>query len=144
MDTSTLTIDTTALLVAEQAYNAARAARDASGHKDLPEWKEVGDGKKIALSNAARAAIDGRPVWDVWSLSVGETPSDATQVLWRQKAAPLQLIPRVFAAVGDAIRAVQGSGADVSAGEPSILEDVAPETTPAPEEPEDVSEDAEE
>ena len=79
------TTDKLALHVAEQACEVVRTARNAQGAQDLPSWDQVPDLKQLYLTNAARASLDGSEVWDVWSLSCGEKPDDATQVLWKSR-----------------------------------------------------------
>jgi hypothetical protein len=97
------TTDTLALNVAERAYEVARAARNAQGAQDLPSWSQVPDLKKLYLTNAARAALDGKEVWDVWSLSCGKEPDDATQVLWKGRPPLLQFLPKLFLHFGRAV-----------------------------------------
>ena len=118
--------DTTAITVAEQAYEIVRIARIAQGAQDLPTWADVSAQKKIALTDAARAALDGRDVWDVWCLSCGEQPNDATQVLWRQRPPLLQLLPRAYTAFG---RAVASLLPEVSTPVTDILNDEIPNLT---------------
>ena len=102
------TSDTFAVVLAEKAYSIAKTAREAQGASDLPTWSQVPDVKKIALTNAARAAYDGADVWDVWAISCGAEPDDATAVLWRQKPQVLKLLPEIFWAFGQSLRALNG------------------------------------
>ena len=97
------TTDKLALLVAEQAYEVVRTARNAQGAQDLPSWDQVPDLKQLYLTNAARASLDGSDVWDVWSLSCGTEPEDATQLLWKSRPPLLQLLPKTFVCFGRAV-----------------------------------------
>jgi hypothetical protein len=97
------TTDKLALLVAEQAYEIVKTTRNAQGAQDLPSWQQVPDLKQLYLTNAARAALDGSEVWDVWSLSCGTEPDDATQLLWKSRPPMLQLLPKTFVSFGRAV-----------------------------------------
>ncbi len=97
------TTDKLALLVAEQAYEIVKTARNAQGAQDLPSWHQIPDLKQLYLTNAARAALDGSEVWNVWSLSCGTEPDDATEVLWKSRPPMLQLLPKTFVSFGRAV-----------------------------------------
>lgn len=90
------TSDAQATIVAEQAFNVARVARQAHGHTDLPEWHLLPPLKQSYFVKATRAALDGRPVWEVWAFSCGALPDDATKDLWLKKHTSLQFLPTVF------------------------------------------------
>ena len=135
--------DHRALHVAEQAYEVVRTARNAQGAQDLPSWDQVPDLKQLYLTNAARASLDGSEVWDVWSLSCGEKPDDATQVLWKSRRGLLQLLPKTFVSFGRAV--VFAGNVDVG-GEEVPTEEVDEEvpTEEVDEEVVDLEEDPEE
>ena len=137
------TTDKLALHVAEQAYEVVRTARNAQGAQDLPSWDQVPDLKQLYLTNAARASLDGSEVWDVWSLSCGEKPDDATQVLWKSRPPLLQLLPKTFVSFGRAV--VFAGNVDVG-GEEVPTEEVDEEvpTEEVDEEVVDLEEDPEE
>tara|TARA_R110000851_G_scaffold126371_5_gene257752 strand:+ start:9313 stop:9750 length:438 start_codon:yes stop_codon:yes gene_type:complete len=137
------TTDKLALHVAEQAYEVVRTARNAQGAQDLPSWDQVPDLKQLYLTNAARASLDGSEVWDVWSLSCGEKPDDATQVLWKSRRGLLQLLPKTFVSFGRAV--VFAGNVDVG-GEEVPTEEVDEEvpTEEVDEEVVDLEEDPEE
>ena len=131
------TTDKLALHVAEQAYEVVRTARNAQGAQDLPSWDQVPDLKQLYLTNAARASLDGSEVWDVWSLSCGEKPDDATQVLWKSRRGLLQLLPKTFVSFGRAV--VFAGNVDVG-GEEVPTEEVDEEVVDLEEDPEEQEE----
>ena len=118
------TTDQLALFVAEQAYGVVRAARIAQGAQDLPSWDQVPDLKQIYLTNSARAALDGAEVWDVWSLSCGSEPDDATQTLWKTRPPLLRLLPATFVNFGRAVALARNLDTDIlsDVAEPSVEE----------------------
>lgn len=97
------TTDKLALFVAEQAYEVVKTIRESQGSQDLPSWSQVPDLKQLYLTNAARASLDGSEVWDVWSLSCGTEPDDATQLLWKSRPPLLQLLPKTFVSFGRSV-----------------------------------------
>lgn len=118
------TKDAVAAQVAEQAYQIVRVCRLSDGATDLPEWSQIPGPKKTFLTTAARAALEGQEVWDVWALSCGEEPTEATATLWRQKPAVLQLLPKVYEGFGKAV-ALHTTG-EIPEPPSSILEDEVP------------------
>lgn len=124
MPTQQITDDNVAFLVAEKAYNVARTALETQGSTGLLEWVHIPATKKLMLTNAARAAINGQPVWDVWAISCGSVPDDATHVLWRSKERLLKLLPTVFHEVGAAIAAVSPELSTASTSPADPLNDV--------------------
>jgi hypothetical protein len=97
------TADPVAAQVAEQAYQIVRICRESEGATNLPEWSQIPGVKQTFLTNAARGALEGKEVWDVWALSCGEEPTEATAPLWRQKPSVLQLLPKVYESLGKAV-----------------------------------------
>ena len=124
MSKSASSEDKLASLVAAQAYNIVRISRVSDGATELPEWGSIPELKKSFLIRAARAALDGSEVWDVWAYSCGEEPTDATAMLWRQKPAVLQLLPKVYESFGKAV-ALHTTG-EVPEPPSDILEDEVP------------------
>lgn len=118
------TTDTVAAQVAEQAYQIVRVCRLSDGASDLPEWAQIPGIKQAFLTNAARAALDGKEVWEVWAFSCGEEPTEATATLWRQKPPVLQLLPKVYEGFGKAV-ALHTTG-EIPEPPSSILEDEVP------------------
>jgi hypothetical protein len=118
------TDDQVAPLVAEQAYHIVRVCRLSDGATDLPEWDQIPEPKKSFLTKAARAALGGAEVWEVWAHSCGEAPTDATAMLWRQKPPVLQLLPKVYEGFGKAV-ALHTTGA-VPAPPRDLLDDEVP------------------
>lgn len=102
------TTDKLALFVAEQAYEVVRTIRESQGAQDLPSWGQVPDLKQLYLANAARASLEGSEVWDVWSLSCGTEPDDATQLLWKSRPPLLQLLPKTFVGFGRSVAYARG------------------------------------
>ena len=136
------TDDALAVLVAKQSYGIVKTSRQSDGATDLPEWEHIPGLKQTYLTNAARAALNGSEVWDIWAISCGETPNDATPVLWRQKPDALQLLPRVYEAFGKAVSfhtkgEIPGPSEDLLEDEvPSLFEETEQTDSGEEEEPE--------
>lgn len=126
------------LNLAIHAYTFARLVRLSQGASDLPEWDLIPSHKQLHFTNAAKAALRGAPVWDVWALSVGEVPNDAHSTLWRQKQPVYQLIPSAIHAFGEAIRGLVPSPVPAPESVPPLEDtgsDLPPEIEEDPEDP---------
>lgn len=117
---------------AKAAYGIVKAAREAQGADDLPEWDQVPPEKQIALENAIEAAVKGEPVHVVWAHSVGAKIGPNTENLWSERPPILQFLPKVYFAFGQALATNLTDEVDPLADHPELPLDMVDDIPPPP------------